>query len=61
MNGILRILMIKYKKINKCQISGDKNLDMILSLGLIPPVNQMSHIKVRPKQRQRTPKVQLSA
>ena len=42
--------MIKYKKINKCQISGDKNLDMILSLGLIPPVNQMSHIKVRPKE-----------
>ena len=42
--------MIKYKKINKCQISGNKNLDLILSLGLIPPVNQMSHIKVRPKE-----------
>ncbi len=35
---------IKYKLINRCQISGSKNLTKILSLGLIPPVNQMSSI-----------------
>ena len=36
--------MINYKKINKCQISNSNKLDKILSLGLIPPVNQMSHL-----------------
>ena len=36
--------MINYKKINKCQISNSKKLQKILSLGLIPPVNQMSHL-----------------
>ena len=35
---------MNYKKINKCQISNSKKLDKILSLGLIPPVNQMSHL-----------------
>ncbi len=36
---------MKYKKINKCQISNSSKLYKILSLGLIPPVNQMSHLK----------------
>ena len=38
-----------YKIIDRCQISGSKKLEMILSLGLIPPVNQMSKIDQRPK------------
>ena len=33
-----------YKNFNSCQISGSKNLELILSLGLIPLVNQMSKI-----------------
>ena len=33
-----------YKNINKCQISGSDNLELILSLGFIPLVNQMSKI-----------------
>ena len=36
--------MMTYKKINKCQISNSKKLQKILSLGLIPPVNQMCHL-----------------
>ena len=40
---------MKYKRINHCQISGSKKLKMILSLGLIPPVNQMSKINQYPK------------
>ena len=35
---------MKYKKINKCQFSGSKNIEKILSLGMIPPVNQMFKI-----------------
>ena len=33
-----------YKNYNKCQISGSTDLELILSLGLIPLVNQMSKI-----------------
>ena len=33
-----------YKKNLVCNLSGDKNLIKILSLGLIPPVNQMNKI-----------------
>ena len=40
---------MKYKIIKNCQISNSKNLKKILSLGLIPPVNQMSSIKSTPK------------
>ena len=40
---------MKYKIIKNCQISNSKNLKKILSLGLIPPVNQMSNIKSTPK------------
>ncbi len=40
---------MKYKRINNCQISGSRNLKLILSLGLIPPVNQMSKINQFPK------------
>lgn len=36
---------MKYKKISKCQISDSTNLIKILSLGLIPPVNQLTKIK----------------
>tara|TARA_Y100000590_G_C15740409_1_gene1020076 strand:+ start:1146 stop:2402 length:1257 start_codon:yes stop_codon:yes gene_type:complete len=50
MNGTLKIKKINYKKINNCQISKDKNLEMLLSLGLIPPVNQMSRINQRPEE-----------
>tara|TARA_Y100001960_G_C14647883_1_gene814325 strand:- start:33 stop:1262 length:1230 start_codon:yes stop_codon:yes gene_type:complete len=35
---------MKYKKINKCQFSRSKKIEKILSLGLIPPVNQMFKI-----------------
>ena len=41
---------MKYKIVNKCNISGSKNLSLVLSLGLIPPVNQMSKITDRPKE-----------
>ena len=41
---------MNYKIINKCQISGDKNIKLVLSLGLIPPVNQMSKINESPKE-----------
>ena len=41
---------MNYKKVNQCHISGSENLEMILSLGLIPPVNQMSKIDQRPKE-----------
>ena len=40
---------MKYKIIKNCQISNSKNLKKILSLGFIPPVNQMSNIKSTPK------------
>ncbi len=40
---------MKYKVIKNCQISNSKNLNKILSLGLIPPVNQMSTIKSSPR------------
>ena len=40
---------MNYKRINKCHISGDNQLEMILSLGLIPPVNQMSKITEMPR------------
>ena len=39
---------MKYKKINRCQISGSNQLEKILSLGLIPPVNQMSDLNSGP-------------
>ena len=41
---------MNYKKVKQCQISGSKNLERILSLGLIPPVNQMSKIDQSPKE-----------
>ena len=41
---------MKYRIIKECNISGSRNLKMILSLGLIPPVNQMSKITERPKE-----------
>ncbi len=40
---------MKYKKINKCQISNSAKLKKILSLGLIPPVNQMTDLKLNLK------------
>ena len=33
-----------FKSLTNCQISGSSNLKLILSLGLLPPVNQMSKI-----------------
>ena len=41
---------MNYKKNYKCQISGSPNLELVLSLGLIPPVNQMSKINNRPSE-----------
>ena len=41
---------MSYKRIYKCHISGSENLEMILSLGLIPPVNQMTKIDQQPKE-----------
>jgi len=41
---------VNYKRIYKCHISGSENLKMILSLGLIPPVNQMTKIDQKPKE-----------
>ena len=41
---------MNYKRIYKCHISGSENLEMILSLGLIPPVNQMTKIDQKPKE-----------
>ena len=41
---------MSYKRIYKCHISGSGNLEMILSLGLIPPVNQMTKIDQKPKE-----------
>ena len=41
---------MSYKRIYKCHISGSENLEMILSLGLIPPVNQMTKIDQKPKE-----------
>jgi SAM-dependent methyltransferase len=38
-----------YKNINRCQISESLDLQLILSLGLIPPVNQMTPINQRPQ------------
>ena len=35
---------MEYKNYYKCQISGSTDLKLILSLGLIPMVNQMSKI-----------------
>ena len=40
---------MKYKKINRCQISNSTKLQKILSLGLIPPVNQMSSLNLNLK------------
>ena len=40
---------MNYKRINRCQISGDNQLEKILSLGLIPPVNQMYKITEKPR------------
>ena len=40
---------MKYKLIKSCQISGSKDLEKVLSLGLIPPVNQMSKVNYSPK------------
>ena len=50
LDGTLRILEMNYKKVTNCHISGSDNLELILSLGLIPPVNQMSKINDRPKE-----------
>ena len=41
---------MKFKNIDKCNITGSKELSLILSLGLIPPVNQMFKINKRPKE-----------
>ena len=41
---------MSYKNYYECQISGSTNLELILSLGLIPLVNQMSKINSRPKE-----------
>ena len=38
-------LKMNYKQVKKCQISNSRNLKKILSLGLIPPVNQMFKTK----------------
>ena len=40
---------MKYRKINRCQISNSNKLQKILSLGLIPPVNQMNDLKLNLK------------
>ena len=40
---------MKYKKINRCQISNSTKLQKILSLGLIPPVNQMINLNLNLK------------
>ena len=37
-------LKMNYKKIDRCHISNSKNLELILSLGSLPPVNQMFKI-----------------
>ena len=37
---------MSYTKCNECQISGSANLELILSLGLIPLVNTMSKIEI---------------
>ena len=34
----------KFKIINKCQISGKKDLRKIISLGFLPPVNKLKKI-----------------
>ncbi len=41
---------MKFKNIDKCNISGSKELKLILSLGLIPPVNQMFKINQKPRE-----------
>ena len=41
---------MNYKRVYKCHISGSENLKIILSLGLIPPVNQMTKIDQKPKE-----------
>ena len=41
---------MSYKNYNECQISGSANLELILSLGLIPLVNQMSKIDSWPQE-----------
>ena len=41
---------MSYKNYYECQISGSTNLELILSLGLMPLVNQMSKINSRPKE-----------
>ena len=41
--------MMLYKNLYQCQISGSTNLELILSLGLIPLVNTMSKIDSRPE------------
>ena len=41
---------MSYKNCYECQISGSTNLELILSLGLIPLVNQMSKIDSRPQE-----------
>jgi len=41
---------MNYKIINKCQISNSTNLKKILSLGLIPAVNQMTNINISLKE-----------
>ena len=40
-------MKIKSKIINKCQISGVKDLKTIISLGFLPPVNKMQKINSR--------------
>ena len=40
-----------FKNIQECQISGSKDLQLILSLGLIPLVNQMAKLDM-PLQKQ---------
>ena len=40
---------MKYKKIKRCQISNSTKLQKILSLGLIPPVNQMINLNLNLK------------
>ena len=38
----------KFKIIKKCQISGERDLKKILSLGFLPPVNKLNKIGKKP-------------
>ena len=40
-------IMSKYKILTKCQISSSKNLETIINLGFLPPVNEMFSVKTK--------------